>query len=183
MTSPAPESSVLSVPGTELFITDSQASIPMSREQQSNRSTSPRSSLVSVKRSRTSFVWKHMPGPVNTIYIRGQQVYWRCQYCTREYRESGGTAYIALHLKIAHDIQDEVKQQRASSQQLSIASAFQHGEESQHKRRRLNSSINSINPASLEQLFVRWISSCSIPFRLLYPYRDGNGELAIKQAS
>ena len=96
-----------------------------------------------------------MPGPVNTIYARGQRVYWRCKYCTKEYRESGGTGYIALHLKTAHDIHDIPKQQHASSHQLSIASAFQQGEESQYKRRRLNTLPSSINPATLEQLFVR----------------------------
>jgi len=89
-----------------------------------------------------------------------------CKYCPREYRESGGTGYIAQHLKTTHDIHDTAKQQQASSQQLSIASAFQQGEESQYKRRRLNSLPSSLNPATLEQLFVRWISSCSIGFRM-----------------
>jgi hypothetical protein len=43
---------------------------------------------------------------------------------------------------------------------------FQQGEESQYKRRRLNSLPSSINPATLEQLFIRWISRCSIGFRM-----------------
>jgi hypothetical protein len=107
-----------------------------------------------------------MPGSVNSIYTRGQHVYWRCKYCTKEYRESGGTGYIALHLKTAHDIHDTIKQQKASAQQLSIATAFQQGEESQCKRRRLNSLPSSLNPATLEQLFVRWISSCSVGSRM-----------------
>jgi hypothetical protein len=160
MASPAPESSTLSVLEAEL------STIPPLTEQ-STRSTSPQLPSSTVKRSRTSFVWKHMPGPVNTIYTRGQRVYWRCKYCPREYRESGGTGYIAQHLKTTHDIHDTAKQQQASSQQLSIASAFQQGEDSQYKRRRLNSLPSSINPATLEQLFVRWISSCSIPFRMV----------------
>ena len=148
MASPAPESSTLSVLEAEL------STIPPLTEQ-STRSTSPQLPSSTVKRSRTSFVWKHMPGPVNTIYTRGQRVYWRCKYCPREYRESGGTGYIAQHLKTTHDIHDTAKQQQASSQQLSIVSAFQQGEDSQYKRRRLNSLPSSINPATLEQLFVR----------------------------
>src|SRR5258705_12101748 len=139
MASTEPESSALSAVESEL------STIPPSVEEKSTRLTSPQLLSSSVlQRSRTSFVRKHMPGPVNTIYTRGQRVYWRCKYCTREYSESGGTAYIALHLKTAHDIHDIAKQQQASSQQLSIASAFQQG--GQYKRRRLNSLPSSINP-------------------------------------
>ena len=99
------------------FLESELSTIPPSTEEQSTRSTSPQLLSSSVtQRNRTSFVWKHMPGPVNTIYARGQRVYWRCKYCTKEYRESGGTGYIALHLKAAHDIHDIAKQQHASSQ-------------------------------------------------------------------
>src|SRR5882757_6088112 len=87
MVSPAPESSTLSVLEAEL------STIPPLTEQ-STRSTSPQLPSSTVKRSRTSFVWKHMPGPVNTIYTRGQRVYWRCKYCPREYRESGETSVV-----------------------------------------------------------------------------------------
>jgi hypothetical protein len=130
MASTEPGSSVLSAVESAL------STMPPSAEEQSTRLTSPQllSSSV-IQRSRTSFVWKHMPGPINSIYTRDQRVYWRCKYCTKEYRESGGTGYIALHLKTAHDIHDTDKQQKASAQQLSIASAFQQGEESQYKRR------------------------------------------------
>jgi hypothetical protein len=150
MASTEPESGVLSAVESELSTT------PPSAEKQPTHLTRPQLPSSSViQRTRTSFVWKHLPGPINSIYTRGQRVYWRCKYCTKEYRESGGTGYIALHFKTAHDIHDTVKQQKASAQQLSIASAFQQGEESQCKRRRLNSSPSSLNPATLEQLFVR----------------------------
>jgi hypothetical protein len=161
MASTEPESSALSAIESEL------STRPPSAEEQPARLTSPQLPSSSViQRTRTSFVWRHMPGPVNFIYTRGQHVYWRCKYCTKEYRESGGTGYIALHLKTAHDIHDTIKQQKSSAQQLSIATAFQQGEESQCKRRRLNSLPSSLNPATLEQLFVRWISSCSVGFRM-----------------
>ena len=64
MASQEPESSTLSVLDTEL------STIPPLTEQ-STCSTSPQlRSSSTVKRSRTSFVWKHMPGPVNTINTR-----------------------------------------------------------------------------------------------------------------
>ena len=107
------------------FLESELSTVSPSTEEHSTRSTSPQllSSSV-IQRSRTSFVWKHMPGPINSIYTRGQRVYWRCKYCTKEYRESGGTGYIALHLKTAHYIHNTAKQQQASSQQLNIAFAF-----------------------------------------------------------
>jgi hypothetical protein len=120
------------------FLESELSSLPPSTEEQSTRSTSPHLLSSVTQRNRTSFVWKYMLGPVNTMYARGQRTYWCCKYCIKEYRESGGTRYIALHLKTVHDIHDPVKQQKASAQQLSIASAFQQGEESQYKRRRLN---------------------------------------------
>jgi hypothetical protein len=105
-----------------------------------------------------------MPGPSNTVYSKEHHVYWRCQYCPREYKESGGTTIIANHLK-THDIFDTQKGQRATNQQLSILTAFQHGEQSQAKRRRIID--NSINPATLKQVLVRWIARCSVSFRMI----------------
>jgi hypothetical protein len=72
----------------------------------------------------------------------------RCQYCPCEYRESGGTTIIANHLK-SHNVHCE-KDQTATNQQLNILTAFQHGEHSQAKRRRIND--DSINPATLKQV-------------------------------
>jgi hypothetical protein len=104
-----------------------------------------------------------MPGPSNTLYYKEQWVCWRCQYCPREYRESGGTTVIANHLK-THEVYDE-KYGKATNQQLSILRAFQHGEDSQAKRRRVTD--NSINPATLQQVLIRWIARCSVSFRMI----------------
>jgi len=158
MTSSVPESNALSILDTEEF--GNSPLIPLS----STQSTSPQQSFR--KRQRTSFIWEHMPDPPHTIYAKGQFIYWHCRYCPKQYRESGGTTFIIRHLE-SHDIVDTKRVQQASSQQLSITSAFERGEESQHKRRRLDSTISDINPAALEQLLVRWISRCSIPFRMV----------------
>ena len=50
------------------------------------------------RRTQTSFIWKNMPGLIGTIYQQegSEAIYWRCKYCPKEYRESGGTAFIAV---------------------------------------------------------------------------------------
>jgi hypothetical protein len=161
MTSPAPGSSALSDLYPESFISPELSSLPPPSTLQS---TSSMTNTTVKKRPRTSWVWQHMPGPSNTVYFKEHHVYWRCQYCPREYKESGGTTIIANHLK-THDIFDTQKGQRATNQQLSILTAFQHGEQSQAKRRRIID--NSINPATLKQVLVRWIARCSVSFRMI----------------
>src|ERR1700709_2675076 len=79
MASPEPGSSAIFAIQSELSTT------PPSAEEQPADLTSPRLPSSSViQRTRTSFVWKHMPGSINSIYTRGQHVYWRCKYCTKE---------------------------------------------------------------------------------------------------
>ncbi|KAH8800692.1 hypothetical protein F5884DRAFT_533969 [Xylogone sp. PMI_703] len=60
------------------------------------------------KRPRTSLVWEHMPDSSETVYHKGEWIYWRCRYCPREYRESGGTTVIANHLK-THEVHNKKK--------------------------------------------------------------------------
>ena len=70
MASTEPESSTLSAVESEL------STMPPSVEEQSTRLTSSQLASSSViQRTRTSFVWKHMPRPINSIYTRGQHVY------------------------------------------------------------------------------------------------------------
>jgi hypothetical protein len=160
MASPAPESSALSVAGAKEYYDSPLPQLSSTTPE----STCPQPS--SKKRQRTSFVWEHMPDPSHTIYSKGPFIYWHCKYCPKQYRESGGTTFIIRRLE-SHNIVDSQRIQKATSQQLSIASAFERGEESEYKRRRLDSTITDINPATLEQLLVRWISRCSIPFRMV----------------
>lgn len=129
MTSSAPESSALSVVDVGGFV-DSQPSAILPCPQ------STRPQAATKKRTRTSFVWEHMPDPPQTIYSKGEIIYWHCKYCPKQCRESGGTTIIMRHLE-SHGVIDNRREQQATSQQLSIASAFERGEESQFKRRRL----------------------------------------------
>ena len=165
--SPPPESSTLSTINTQDLESIQQ---PIELSITSTTSTIPRSRKPTEKhRIRTSFVWSHMPGPANTIYQKGvpEVIYWRCKYCPKEYRESGGTAHIAGHLRAIHKVIDTPQEQQKISQQLSISAAMERGLETQHKRRRLDTiQSNTIDPSTLEQLFIRWISRCSVSFRM-----------------
>ena len=55
-----------------LFLESELSAILPLTEEQSTRSTSPHSLSSVTQQSHMSFVWKHMPGPVNTIYAWGQ---------------------------------------------------------------------------------------------------------------
>lgn len=56
------------------------------------------------------------------------------------------------------------KDQTATNQQLNILTAFQHREHSQAKLRRI--ADDSFNLATLKQVLVRWITRCSVSFRM-----------------
>jgi BED zinc finger len=129
-------------------------------------------STSSRKRPRTSFVWDHMPAHRTTAYFNAENaLIWRCKHCTKVYRESGGTTVIKNHLKQQHAIVDTMEEQRAIQRQQNITQAFLRGEESDHKRRRQALEPSSMlrtpfNPATFENLYVRWITRCTIPFRM-----------------
>jgi hypothetical protein len=146
-------------PYAETFVDPELSSLPPSTTQ----SISSTGATSTKKRPRTSWVWQHMPGPSNTVYHKDQCVYWRCQYCPREYRESGGTTVIANHLK-THQVYIQ-EAQKATNQQLNILTAFQHGEQSQAKRRRIADS--SFDSATFRQVLIRWVTRCSVSFRMI----------------
>ena len=66
--STTPESSALLALESELSTT------PHCAEKQSTRFTDLQLLSSAIQRSPTSYVWKHMPGPINFIYTRGQRV-------------------------------------------------------------------------------------------------------------
>jgi hypothetical protein len=97
-----------------------------------------------------------MLGPIDTIYQRegSGAIYWRCKYCPKEYTESGGTAFIVVHLHTVHEIVNSQEQQN-TLQHLSISIAIARLE-TQYRRRRLDSvQSTTINPSTLEQLFIQ----------------------------
>jgi hypothetical protein len=160
--SPPPESSALSSHDTP----DLESFDPITSSSSAKRH---RQKPTERRRIRTSFVWKHMPGPIDTIYQRegSEAIYWRCKYFLKEYRESGGTAFIAVHLQAVHEIVDSQEQQN-TLQQLSISTSMARGLETQYKRRRLDSvQSTTIDPSTLEQLFIQWTSRCSVSFNMV----------------
>src|ERR1700710_2511015 len=74
--SPPPEASAVSISISDLGL-----------ESQASSSVQLSSSVISQKRDRSSYIWSHMPGPINTIYTNSQNVVvWRCALCGKEYR-------------------------------------------------------------------------------------------------
>lgn len=94
---------------------------------------------------------------------------WRCNYCAKEYLESGGTTVVVGHLKGRHNVDMTTTQEaRAALVQVSIADAFEKSQQTTSYKRRCVSTLSShdLDPAVIEQLYVRWITTCSVPFRM-----------------
>lgn len=139
--------------------------------------TRPRTaSSVSSTKPRTSWVFSHMPDEdIETRYYneRTRKEEWRCKHCNRTYACSGGTAAPAKHLTgrppDGHGLPRgaprtcKVANIRTILEQARVSAA-----ENPRKRRRLNDQCgDSIDPDQLEVLYVRFLTACSLPFRLV----------------
>jgi hypothetical protein len=151
--SPPPKSSVLPVSISGLGL-----------ESQASSSSQLPSSITSQKRDRSSYIWSHMPGSINTIYTNSKNnVVWRCGLCGKEYTERGGTTAPKGHLLKCHAIDDPLKGIKQQAQTISISKAFERGKEATNKRRKIHESFDL---PTFKELFIRWISRCSIPYRM-----------------
>lgn len=133
------------------------------------------SSSFTSQRRRYAWIWRHMPdSDPNTVYFNKQNhSIWKCHYCPRVYRESGGTRIISRHLKENHQIyEDSKREERQKLVQQSIQQAMATAElsASSYKRRRLllgsddiDDELRPIDPAVLEILTVKWLASCHLP--------------------
>jgi hypothetical protein len=132
-----------------------------------NRTLSSASTSTSATR-RSSKVWDHTPaGKYDVIRNHKGKSIWQCRYCLKEYVESGGTAIITGHLKEHGIIISSTQEIRTASIQSNIADAFHKAEQTNHKRRCLsNFAARDLDPAVLEQLYVQWITTCSVSFRM-----------------
>lgn len=144
---------------------ESKPSTPTSGHQSRSHSRSRK------RRARTSWVWDHVPdteeGRARIWTNDSGRSVWKCKFCPQTYMESGGTKNIARHLK-GHNIYEE--QTHSLAVEATIRHAFKRGEEASHSRRRLNSNDGTgdqLDPGTLEQLFVKWITSCNISFRMV----------------
>ncbi|KAF6515700.1 hypothetical protein HZS61_004441 [Fusarium oxysporum f. sp. conglutinans] len=140
-------------------------------------SSRPRTvSTTSSTKPRTSWVFSHMPDEeVETRYYnqRTGKEEWRCKHCDKTYASSGGTAAPAKHLMDpppdGHGLpKGASRTAKVTTIRTIIEQARVAAEENPRKRRRLNDqSGDSIEPDQLEALYVRFITACSLPFRLV----------------
>lgn len=119
---------------------------------------------------RYSKVWHYTPVGRNevTLNAKGKSI-WRCKYCTKEYLESGGTTVISAHLRDRHNIDiSSTQESRTALMQATIVDAFERGQQTTDYKRRCLSTIatHNLDPAVLEQLYVRWITTYSVSFRM-----------------
>ncbi|KAJ6782950.1 hypothetical protein PWT90_08941 [Aphanocladium album] len=133
-------------------------------------------STTSGPKPRTSWVFPHMPdGEIETRYYNqwtGKEE-WCCKYCDKTYSCSGGTAAPAKHLTDAppdgHGLpKGAPRAAKVRSIRTIIEQARLTAEENVRKRRRLNDQYgDSIDPDQFEALYVRFVTACSLPFRLV----------------
>lgn len=98
---------------------------------------------------------------------------WRCKHCDKTYASSGGTGAPAKHLMDPPpDGHGLLKGAPRTAKVTTIRSILEQARvsagENPRKRRRLNDQPgDSIDPDQLEALYVRFITACSLPFRLV----------------
>ncbi|KAL5331437.1 hypothetical protein ACEPPN_000967 [Leptodophora sp. 'Broadleaf-Isolate-01'] len=130
-------------------------------------------------RKRWAWIFQHMPSE-NTeekYYdnISGKEI-WRCGYCAKQYYTNSGTKsaeeHLATHGLNKGDPRGTPVTFSDSTRQQPLASGFKRqfelGEDHQFKRRNIGlTNGQSINPDRLELLYIRFISVCSQPLRLV----------------
>jgi flavin-binding protein dodecin len=130
--------------------------------------SSTSASVSTTANRRFSKVWDHTPvGRCDIIRNHHNKSIWRCRYCLKEYLESGGTKIITGHLK-EHNVDiSSTQETRTTSIQSNIADAFHKAEQTNHKRRCLSTiTTQALDSAVVEQLYVRWITTCGVSFRM-----------------
>lgn len=132
--------------------------------------SSPSITTSAATKRRYSKVWHYTPVDRNevTLNAKGKSI-WRCKYCAKEYLESGGTTVISGHLKDRHNIDiSSTQEARTALMQATIADAFEKAQQTTNYKRRCLSTVatHHLDPAVVEQLYVRWITTCSVSFRM-----------------
>lgn len=134
------------------------------------------SSARTRKRQRSSKIWEYTSGSsTDTFRNDAGKAVWRCKFCWKEYLELSGTKVAVTHLATYGINVNSGQELRTISRQASISDAFQHIDiVSDYKRRNLLlMSMSTIDGSSvidgllLEVLYIRWITACSIPFRMV----------------
>ncbi|KAG9232704.1 hypothetical protein BJ875DRAFT_544328 [Amylocarpus encephaloides] len=129
---------------------------------------------------RWAWCYKHMPDKdPETRYIcpinRWEE--WRCAYCSKVFKLTGGTKLPNDHLEEVHKLTKDVTPRGdpvkaiASTKQTDLKSGLKRqwevSQDHQFKRRKLaHAPRDSIDPNKLEALYIRFIAVCSQPLQL-----------------
>lgn len=189
MTSQALSSSIFSSPDSTEFAINpslsfaptqlSDSTLPSSPPSESSESdSSTRSTLsppdsIPVRRPRTCWVYRHMPAedPDTTYLNKRGMVEWRCKYCSRSYATNGGNHCIKKHLLEKHGKTEKSSRENITAKrQRSIEHALELSEYQSFKRRKLNTcggTGQSISGSHLEVLYIKFITACHLPLRLV----------------
>jgi BED zinc finger len=96
---------------------------------------------------------------------------WRCKYCPKTYSVNGGTRVIQKHLLEKHKkTEKSPREETSAKRQRSIEHAFELSQNQSFKRRKLNTSHsdgNSLDSGHLEVLYVKFLTACHLPLRLV----------------
>ncbi len=122
---------------------------------------------------RTSWVYKWMRDRVDTqhvfLNIEGKEE-WRCRFCLANYKITGGTSTISEHLKTHGIFKESTEDTKVKNVQLDITKAMESAMENPQKRRKLSAFDSGSIPLDgdvIEVLFVKFISACNMPLRLV----------------
>jgi hypothetical protein len=108
----------------------------------------------------------------NTTYLNSRgKVEWRCKYCSLSYATNGGNLVIKKHLLVKHGKTEKSSRENITTKrQRSIEHAFELSNNQSFKRRKLNTcggTGQSISGSHLEVLYVKFITACHLPLRLV----------------
>jgi hypothetical protein len=168
----------LSMPSSPSLATQLQgpnftASSQASSEAGSSRLTRGLSVSNQKAKGRTSQVWNHCSFPPDAIVhnARGKSI-WQCKYCFTILQEKGGTGHMITHLREKCKINLQTSHEaRIERYQQGIEESFRNviNQNPDYKRRRLNTTTytESVDPSILEDLYVKWITSCGVSFNMV----------------
>jgi hypothetical protein len=110
------------------------------------------------------------PDPEYRYFHKGKEE-WRCKYCSKAYSTNGGTRVIQRHLFEKHTKSEKSSRENISAKrQQSIEHALELSQDQSFKRRKLNttnSDGNSLDGNHLEVLYIKFLTACHLPLRLV----------------
>jgi hypothetical protein len=158
---------------TESVLDPFLCSSPPSSSDLADLTSSSPESIPATRRPRTCWVFKHMPDedPETKYYNSSGKEEWRCKYCSKTYARNGGNSCIKRHLLEKHAKTEKSSRENISAKrQRSIEQALELAETQSFKRRKLNTTCSdghSLDGGHLEVLYVKFLTACHLPLRLV----------------